>query len=220
MSCINLIFTQHEEYGNCSSYQLLKLIEYIKPEIIFEELSQINYDRSYKDETLITLETRAIKKYLTINLIKHIPVDTFPRGRDHDEKIDRLYSRLKNGITQDAFEFKRLISQHHEICGKYGFEFLNSSANEYYFRKLEIIKLKILNHLKDENLFQIHKDEIKMISDRESRILENIYAFYQEGHFNKALMFIGSGHRKTIIPLINRFNEKSEIKLEWKIFPN
>jgi len=64
MNNITLIFTRHEAYGNCNSEELYKIIESIKHEIIFEELSPSNYIRSYLEETLITLETTAIKMFL------------------------------------------------------------------------------------------------------------------------------------------------------------
>ena len=64
---ITLVCTRHGESGNCNSIELHDIIEKIRPEIIFEELSQSHFDESYKQETLITLETNAIKKYLKNN---------------------------------------------------------------------------------------------------------------------------------------------------------
>lgn len=63
MMKITVIFTQHEESGHCNSYELLNIIERIKPTVIFEELSQSNFDKSYADNNLDTLETNTIKKY-------------------------------------------------------------------------------------------------------------------------------------------------------------
>ena len=173
MGHITLIFTRHEEYGNCNSSQLLKIIEAVRPEVIFEELSQSSFDNSYQDETLITLETNAIKQYIAGHYITHIPVDTFHRTREYDESFERLYSRLTGGITQEAIQLRCLIDQNINNVGKYGFDFLNSSANDEYFNKLDTLKSKILSHLNDESLYEIHRTELKMIEDRENQILEN-----------------------------------------------
>jgi hypothetical protein len=52
----------------------MNIIEKISPEIIFEELSQSHFDESFKQESLITLETNAVKKYSQNPKIKHIPI--------------------------------------------------------------------------------------------------------------------------------------------------
>ena len=220
MGSVTLICTRHEEYRNCNSFQLLKLIEEVRPEVIFEELSQSNFDKSYQHETLRTLETSAIKQYIANHNITHIPVDTFPRTREFDESVDRLYSRLTSGITQEAFQLRHLIDQIQEIAGNYGFDFLNSSANDEYLNKLDTLKLKVLSQLNDERLYEIHRTEIQMIEDRENQILGNIYTYSKENQFKNGLMFIGSGHRRTILQLIKKFDNIEEVKLIWKIYPN
>jgi hypothetical protein len=157
ISRVTIICTQHEECRNCNSFQLLNIVKRIRPDIIFEELSQFNFDKSYHYETLITLEASTIKQYLAINNITHIPVDTFPRTREYDESIDELYSRLTGGITQDAFQLRQLIIRQRELAGEYGFDFLNSSANDEYFNELESLKSAILKSLKDERLDRLYE---------------------------------------------------------------
>lgn len=76
MHNITLIFTKHEEDGNCNSMELYEIIESINPEIIFEELSDSNFRKCYHEKNLITLETNAIKKYLQNHSIKHIEYST------------------------------------------------------------------------------------------------------------------------------------------------
>lgn len=40
ISRVTIICTRHEENGNCNSTQLLNIIDGIKPDVTFEELSQ------------------------------------------------------------------------------------------------------------------------------------------------------------------------------------
>jgi hypothetical protein len=219
MSRITLIYTRHEESGNCNSSQLLKIIERVQPEVIFEELSQANFQRAYNDETLHTLETTAIKRYITCHDVVHIPVDTFPRGREHDENVNRLYSILTSGITQDAFQLRQLIRQLSDLSGEYGFNFLNSSENDEYLNNLNSLKSRILELLKNDRLNRIHESEIQMINDRERQILRNIYTFKKENSFNEGLMFIGSGHRRSFPALIKKFKDQERLKLIWRNYP-
>ncbi len=46
-------------------------------------------------------------------------------------------------------------------------------------------------------------------------MLRNIYDFAEQNAFNQAVMFIGSGHRRTLIPLIEMFEKKEKINIEW-----
>src|SRR5688500_15134416 len=99
MCDINLICTRHNEGGNCNSDTLFGIIESINPDIIFEELSKDNYDSSYKEQSLITLETSAIKKYLQYRTITHIPVDTYELPKYYYENIDQMHQRICSGIS-------------------------------------------------------------------------------------------------------------------------
>lgn len=55
-----------------------------------------------------------------------------------------------------------------------------------------------------------------MIKDREDEILRNIYSFVSKNQFEQAVLFIGSGHRRTILPLIEIFKNKEQIKISWQ----
>jgi hypothetical protein len=74
---ITLIFTCHTELGKCNSDELFKIIENIGPDVIFEELSIILFDKFYNGNQLPneSLEIKCIKRYLQNHNIKHIPVD-------------------------------------------------------------------------------------------------------------------------------------------------
>src|SRR5690349_7112925 len=95
---ITLICTRHKEIGKCNSFELEKLMESIQPDIIFEELSQSNFDKSYREGFLKTVETDAIKAYLQNHIIRHIPVDTYPRPYRYDEQVEYMYDRIIKNI--------------------------------------------------------------------------------------------------------------------------
>lgn len=68
--------TSHEENGRCSPDELVDIINTIRPDIIFEELTVCNLNRAYKEGIQVSLETDAIKRYLLSHDVERIPVDT------------------------------------------------------------------------------------------------------------------------------------------------
>lgn len=216
MHNIALICTRHEECGNCNSFELLRLIEYVSPEIIFEELSFSNFHSSYLDGTLITVETNAIKAYLQNHNIKHIPVDTFDLPRSCYEQVDYMYKRISdNKMSKEVRERLNLVDQLEILLARHGFAFLNGKQNDLVFDKLNFYKQAILSIMNDENLFRISKLEMEVIEKREDEILENVYRYSRESAYRQALMFIGSGHRQSIMKKIEEFGQVNEIKLNW-----
>ncbi len=89
---ITFISTIHKEIGKCNADELCKIIEKIKPEVIFLEALEDTYTKYEKQIFLDShvphkkLEVSAIQRYETTNNVKYIPV-------------------LDNGIS-DAFEKK------------------------------------------------------------------------------------------------------------------
>jgi len=52
---ITLICTSHRNAGKCNSKELYRIIETINPEIIFEELSYMDFNKTYSGEYNIDL---------------------------------------------------------------------------------------------------------------------------------------------------------------------
>ena len=216
MHNITLICTRHEECGNCNSFELLRLIESVSPDIIFEELSFSNFHRSYTEGSLITLETKAIKWYLENHNINHIPVDTFDLPHSYHDQVDCMYKRIsENKTIKEVRDRLNLVDQLEILLARHGFAFLNSKQNNLIFDKLDFFKHAILSTMNDENLFRISKLEIGAIEKREAEILENVYQYSRENAYKQALMFIGSGHRQSIMKKIEEAGRIKKIKLNW-----
>lgn len=72
---ITLIATGHYEKGLCTSNELLKIIEQISPDVIFEEMSPSIFKLLYENKLEDALESTAVKWYLQKNEVDHYPVD-------------------------------------------------------------------------------------------------------------------------------------------------
>lgn len=147
MGRITAIFTGHTEIGRCNSSELLNIIEKIKQLIFFEELSLSNFERSYFQNDLETLETNTLKRYRVGKEINQYPVDTFPRTRKHDECVGLLYSRITGSITKEAFNFRQLIDHPDEMTKVHGFNFLNSTFNDQILSNLDSLKTTVFQPL-------------------------------------------------------------------------
>ena len=220
MGRITVVCTRHEELGKCNSSELLRIIESIKPDVFFEELSVSNFDRAYNQNSLVTLESSAIKLYRKDNNVIQVPVDTYPLSRNHEERVHSMYARLTTLNTEDSYNFRSILDQQVRLAEVQGFSFLNSGLNDDLFMRMDSLKEKMLMYLDDERLNDIHTAEINVINERENEMLKNIYAFATNSIFGEAMMFIGSAHRRTIFPLIEKFHQGQEINIEWRNYFN
>ena len=215
---LTLIFTKHKESGNCNESALLKIIELVNPEVIFEELSNDVFHMIYKKQSMSTLESNSIKHYIKHHLIEHIPIDTYERTSIIDSKIDYLNQRIINGIGENSFHFRNLINQRCELDDKYGFQFLNSSEIIKFMESFNSIKNKFLLEKNDEKLNTIASLEKEVIDNREETMLRNNYNYSIENEYTTALFFIGSGHMHTILPKIKAWSEKEGNVINWLFY--
>lgn len=215
MHHIHLIFTRHKENGACNAYELYRVIDAIKPEIIFEELSYGNYDKSYHSGTLKTLETDAIKMYLKNNSVDHIPVDTFELPKSYDEDVDYMLDIIiNNKRIPESFKLRTVIEQQQLLGNLHGFSFLNSNHNNLLFKEINSLIEEIVRIKNEERLTHIHMLQKVVIQQREDEILSNIYNYSKVHHYKKALVFIGAGHRESFLKKIRICKEQQPF-LDW-----
>ena len=205
---ITLIFTSHKENGKCNSNELYKIIETINPDTIFEEIPSFKFDAYYKEHSISTLETNAIKKYLQKHQIEHIPVDNYDLPNIRFEDVNYMFDKIYNNIEYCRLSEKQLL-----LISKYGFTYLNSNQCSDTFEKLHILEENVIKNINDEKLFCTYKLWIELIDKRENEIISNIYNYSNEHRYNKAILIIGAEHRKSIIKKIQEYNRKEE--LNW-----
>ncbi|MEC3905979.1 hypothetical protein VOI54_03005 [Tamlana sp. 2201CG12-4] len=214
---ISGIFTRHQEIGICNSFELLKIVEKISPEIIFEELQYSVFNEIYKEKGRTTLETNTIKKYLQSHSIKHIPVDTYDQPKSHEEECYNMLNKVSSQASMESFQYRGKIDHLSYLESHFGFDFLNSDQNDKILEEIDILKERILKSINDENLFRIATLEKEIVEKRENRILDNIYNFSKEHLYKQALLFIGSAHRKSIIKKIKTIRKQEKLIINWSL---
>ena len=214
MHNITLIGTYHIEKGACNVDELYKIVDAIKPDVIFEEIPPSFFDRFYIKKTDSRLESDTINRYLEKHRIEHIPVDY----DDYDFLIKIVN---ENKIAHEQVErrsrtYRFLCDQISQASFLYGFKFLNSIESENFHRALDIEVIEALKEFKNENNI-VRNDRFNeiMTHKRENIMLDNIYQYCMEHDFNTGLFFIGSAHRYTIIEKIQKYETEHELKINW-----
>lgn len=214
MHDIILFATAHSELGFCNSNELLKIIEQISPDLIFEEKSPESYTRVHSGIQHDSLESYSIKKYL-----KKYPIPIIPVDLDIHKLIDRqLHKNIVEmfEVINNHPEYEQLTIQREKSINQYGFSYVNSDEHRELMeriRALEEKSLKIINHRK---LTQVHKTWLGIIDKRENEMVKNIYSYSSINEYERALFLVGAEHRKPIIDKIPKFEKNCKTKLNWK----
>lgn len=209
---VTLICTLHEEKGAFNLNALYRILELVKPEIIFEEIPPYAFDEFYKEKTRRNLESDAINKYLENHSIKHVPVDydiTLPHSffKEHQHIHQRVEARSHN--------YKNLIDLHSTLVMRFGLKYLNSTEciniNKQIDEEIKIV-LQLINN---ENLLKINNRWNEFMAKRENEMIKNIYCYAMGHQFEKGLFFIGAAHRGSIINIIKQYHETEKLKMNW-----
>jgi hypothetical protein len=209
---ITILSSFHLTLGKCNPDELYKIIEEIKPEIIFEELCSDTFSIVYSDGYIPkTLEAIAIKKYIRNNPIKHFPVDTYP--------IDD--TDLFNGadeITKRSSEYVKLWKDQVSLITNYGYDFLNSNACTELLDKIRTVEESVLVVINDEKLFRGFESENVLHNNRENVMISNIFNYSKDHPYDKALLICGAEHRKPLKHKIQEYKPKEKLKLNWTFY--
>ena len=231
---ITLIGTIHSENGKCNDNELYKILEFINPEVIFDELPSQYFDMFFSDSFEIycansillnrkipvePLEVKSIKQYKQNYNVKVLPVDidvTSKLSKYQEEILFMFSTFFKN---QD---YKRLDDEKDVLIANEGFHYLNSEAFLNFLERKEILEKNIIeSDIEKERLYRIYKlFHSEQLDNRENEMIKNIYNFSKENHYNKAVFLLGAEHKKSIMQKITEYEKLSEIKLNWTIYEN
>lgn len=213
---ITLVCTHHSEYGKSNSDELYRIIDSIKPDIIFEELNQDLFHKFY-EQNIIPFdppEVKSVRRYIKEKTTIHIPVDIDINDTLTTSEIKNMFDKFKQYKA-----YLKLEEYQKELIYQEGYDFLNSKKCEELVENLRSIEKGILE-------FQINNDRISRLHElfyaeqnkREIEIIRNIYKFSEKMEYNQAVLLIGSGHRKTIFEKMKMFKSESNLKLNWALY--
>lgn len=211
MKNVILIATVHQENGECNSNNLLKLINSIKPQVVFEELSDFMFKEVYENGKSVSLETETIKLYLQNREISHYPVDL-------NNNLDKQF---KESITNMFEVFKKyplyhnLITKLNKSTYELGFSFLNSIHCERLLAQKYFIEQEIAKSTYQEELVQIHQKWIGINDLREREMVSNICKYSEIHDFDMGVFLVGAEHRKPIIDYVRNKSTGWKGQCNW-----
>lgn len=224
MCTITVIATTHKEKGLCNSRELFKIIEQIRPDVIFEEIPPRKFQAVYAGTRHASLEVGAIKAYLQkFPDICHYPVDLDIEQTSEKQikiEVDGLYFICKDYSA----EYNYLDSLIPHWSEKHGFPFLNSDRCSEIILRKKVLEKQILDALKKDNnqramdhdtLNLAYQLWIDQIEDRENEMLRNIYSYMESNKYSKALFLVGAAHRKPLMAKTLQYEEKNGHAIKW-----
>jgi hypothetical protein len=166
---ITFISTRHNEIGKCNPDELCKIIEKIRPEVIFLEALEDTYSK-YDDSLFSSfgvyhkkLEISAIQKYSFFNN----PFDYVPvLNNELSDAFERKYS-----IVCQNQGFQKLLDNFSYLTAEHGFEFLNSIECIKLQEEMRMLEPLILKDIELEKAVNVDIDEY------ENSMLQNIYSY-------------------------------------------
>ena len=217
MQNVILISTEHVESGKCSSDELLKITESIKPDVIFEEEpNDDKYHISYTDQNSFkSLEIQTIIKYKQNHDIVNLPIDK------PINEFASLYllDRFTKMFIQNQ-DYKDLIREHCSLRDKNGFTYLNSKQCSDLNEKKILLEKQIISSsgLAKNELTNLYNQFHQEVVAREIKMIESIYEFTRSNKYNKALFFLGYAHRESIRKKISEYTVINSSRINWTFY--
>ncbi|MCZ8354106.1 MAG: hypothetical protein O9340_05190 [Cyclobacteriaceae bacterium] len=206
---IILISTVHNEIGKCNSDELSKILQSIKPDVIFLEA----FENSYSDyhQMLFSqfgifndrLEVKTMQIYSQSNIFEYVPVLDIGLSEEFE---------IKTKIISENISYQRLLDNYILLETHGGFQFLNSIQSVKLQEEMRSLEYSIINDVKFHQLVN------SSIDAYENSMLSNIYSYCKRKPFKTAIFMCGAAHRKTITEKIVEFEKKSEVKLNWSLY--
>jgi hypothetical protein len=199
------------EFDNCNPKELYKIIETIKPEVIFEENSFSRTKDFYKNQYLHTLETEALVPYILNYKVEYIPVETFDVPLNYEENRDYVSNELSKISSEYNLIFKEIFRKSQEI----GFSYLNSMECSNLFVKSQEITANIVKTSNDKSLFTAYNISQSITDNRENYMINTIYDYSKNHDYNNAIFITGAEHRKSIIVKIQDYERIYGLNINW-----
>lgn len=229
---IILIGTIHSDNGKCNHNELYKILESIKPNVIFDELTCHYFDFYFSDSfekyfannilrnrsnPTIPLEVKSVKKYKQYNNVKVLPVDIDVTSKLSKHKEEILFM-FRTFFKYD--DYIKLDKEKEILIGQEGFNYINSDVFlDFLIRKEQLEKNIMESEVEKDRLLNIYNlFHAEQCENRENEMLKNIYNYSKENQFAQGVFLIGAEHKKSILKKIIEYEKLSKIKLNWKMY--
>jgi hypothetical protein len=216
---ITLISTRHEDAGACTSQELYKILEELRPEVIFLELPPSYLLKRFIDRTHTSLETEAVRIYIDKYklVIVAVDIDDVPDSNFFEE-YKRAFERVEWLADVNGINLRNASDANRQYTRMYGFNYLNSDHSITDYEAHKDALEQGLKQINDERLNKAYQAWTEVNERRENEMLQNIYDYCKDWHFERAVFLLGAAHRKSMIDKIDHRENTETLKLNWFLY--
>jgi hypothetical protein len=211
---IILIGTVHKELGACNENELIRILETIGPDVIFEELRPSDLEARYRDKSKHTLEMRAITKYLEVRPARQVPVDDYKVP----ESFGRNMRSLEHFVESRSRDYCAVMDDIHQMESEFGFRCLNSPNHIAQIKKSDQLFKETVYKYGSEDLKKLLSMWDEQVRSRENSMLDNVYGFCRTSTFTDGVFLVGAAHMPSIIEGIESRMKQESSLVDWKIW--
>ncbi|HEY6157647.1 MAG TPA: hypothetical protein VIV88_09335 [Gemmatimonadales bacterium] len=212
MKRVSLVGTVHAEAGFASVYELLAILERIKPEVIFLEIPSAAFD-DYFTGTRGGLESSAVRRYREIHNVDLVPVDLPTPEPDFFKNSQDLHER----IEKRSPEYCRLMDCHSQNVRAYGFAYLNSEHCSTHWSKLREAMLTAIEEVADRGLAELYELWVATNEHRDKEMMKRIGEYCRKTSFSKGAFLVGAAHRQSIIDKARGQRGAVSATIQWDL---
>jgi hypothetical protein len=206
MHTITPIFSVHKANGKCNVEQLVKILQEIKPDVVFQEVPPLD-DRS--------LEAQALKEYCKIkSSCQPVYVDEYKAPVDALDTM-RLLDAGFEDVADRSTEYQQLETERRARTYQDGFVYLNSDA---------FVKTTVrMEQIEDEMMEGRAADALRWFRQviqhrREIEMMRNVYSHCRKTAFDTGVFLVGAAHRTGIAKQIENFSGREPDLIAWNFY--
>ncbi len=209
---VALIGTVHGESGLATVAELHAILERLDPEVIFAEIPVAEIDR-YKDGSFGNLESAAVGRYQANRQVEVEPVDI-------DEPKQKFFDDTKDmfrAVERTSPEYRRLIDLHSAETREGGFRYLNSDRCIQLWENINRELLSTIDWIGDKRNRERYDLWYDTNEHRDREMMKNIALYLGRKPVTRALLLVGSAHRKSLIEKALSGGESGLPRFEWDL---
>jgi hypothetical protein len=191
---LTIVGTVHAETGLANSNELLKILERLKPDVIFAEIPP-SYVGRYCDGSHGTLEAVAVARYKEGHQFAVIPVDLekpeeafFSDAREMFDKVERT-----------SHDYRRLMDQHSRNTRTDGFPYLNSDRCIQAWTDIRSEVLATLDWIGNPQLQEVYSKWRMHDERRDVEMVARIADYADRKGLGHGVFLFGAAHMQSIL---------------------
>lgn len=207
MHRITLIYSSHRESGLCTVGELLRILQELEPDTIFEEVRPSDCTSHNK----FILEGRAVTAYRKFKSFRRVPIDQFDMPPD----LRAITDSVLNYVSATSPEYLALEQEHDNAVFLQGFTYLNSLACERVMTRMSEIEERTINDSGDQGLIRALAMWREFTQRRDAAMVSNIYKYCRENAFDTGLFLVGAAHKIGVAEAIKQYASAESELVEW-----